>query len=63
MARRVRLECLEAPLNDTAGSWLLGADGQWTCLRQNSQGEHFSVQNALMSGGLYSSASDNLAPI
>lgn len=62
MARRVRLECLEAPLHDTAGSWLLGADGQWTSLRQSSQGELFSVQSALMSGGLYSGDSGYLSP-
>lgn len=53
LALRVRRECLEAPLRDTAGSWELGADGQWTPLRQSSAGEPWSVQSALMNGEIY----------
>ncbi len=50
LARRVRVECLEAPLRDSAGSWELGADGRWTALRDGARTPLFSVQEALMAG-------------
>lgn len=49
LAARVRLECLEAALRDSAGAWVLGADGQWTALR-DAGGAGFSLQTALMNG-------------
>lgn len=50
LARRVRLECLESPLRDDAGSWVLGADGRWTALRDHAQTPLNSVQESLMAG-------------
>ncbi len=50
LRRRVRLECLEAPLEDTLGSWLLQPDGSWRPARDLPGAEPFSVQEALLRG-------------
>ena len=47
---RVRLECLEGPLRDTAGSWLLHADGHYA--KPEPTLEPFALQEALLRGDL-----------
>lgn len=50
LRRRIRLECLEAALEDTEGAWLLQPDGSWRKASADPHDERFCLQESLLRG-------------